>query len=450
MSDASIRHKLQPKMWKLYRREDMGLLPDGQVWRYIEDVEHEVAMEMVKWLERFVDPANYDSNSAIRYGSVENPFMDGRPREGIWRHLRTRIERVDAQRRVGADGSNWRVVQELAEGYLSNLPYNEARLINYREFSGDDQVGLNPGAKYAALEWRNVDPDQVESLVASKPSTSTVQTYYRKVARNDVLGNDTVDLGTGWHHLYSEGETLPDGSGVVRWFIGDPEYRLDAFSNYNGAGQTSRIYLWNVPEAEAQGILDAYQNTGKDVTSSYDERSGLTDLIVDGLDFVSVDSGWKTYTGKYGTIGQRVWLNATPANLDTVKADLETRAAAGDNTSLNFSPARGMPGYFNVTASYNPSDTEYRMSSGNWADLGTRLYDFPQRTLPNSLVRPRTVVKVSHHSVENNAFNEYETASTPEGTGTWILIESFGGFSAGVRYMGQNKWRAVRIAELVS
>lgn len=452
MNNATAAKALAEHRWKFYQSDDPGLLPDGNVLRRIDDIPHDDIDVLIQFLERYVSADNYNADDSARYAFVTGPQIDNHEREGRWRHVRCFVQRYDDQGRTGPTGSHWRIVQELAEGFLQSLSYPDARLVATRLTPGDaiseestpeDAQGAN---SVFTLQWIGVDPD-IGYLLASLLNRESVisDLAYRKVKHDGVT--TTVPLIGDFHSLNVDVQQAPDGSFTVNWTVGEPTFTLDAFSNYNGAGQQSRLYWWDVPESFGDVVVSHFENTGSDVTASYN-RQGTLDIIVDQLDFVKVDTGFHTYTSEDGTVGIRTVLNAdTTSDLPGIISDLEA-LTAGNNTNLSITPAFGMPGKVNVVASYRPQNTDYRISSGNWNSLNTRTYNFPERTLPNGMLRPQTAVKVGFHSTETNAWTEYNTAivATPAWA-TSVLIESFGKWAAGIQYMGQNKWRSIRIEE---
>lgn len=271
--------------WKLYEAEDPGLLPDGRLLRRIDDVAHDDAGVLIGFLEEFVSAKNYETSSAIRYAFVAGPLVDGIARSGNWRHVRSFLRRMDGQGRVVPEGTRWRIVQELAEGFLSELAGADARLIQGRSNTGD--TGENPGAEYLTLEWIGVNPDTVKSLADGKLSTSTLSGLtYRKVQHDGSAV--TVALGDGWHCLAVNWELAQDGSGTIRLGVAKPEFVLQGFTSWLGSRQTGLTQYFDVPEALAQEIMDAAKARGADCRGNYKGEQGLVDITVSQVDFTGV------------------------------------------------------------------------------------------------------------------------------------------------------------------
>jgi hypothetical protein len=283
MNNDTAANILRSHRWKLYTSEEMGLLPDGVLRRYIDNVQHQSIDTLVSFLERFGDVSNYDADATIAWSFVAGPWVDNTPRAGNWRLRRVSVEKVDAQGRVGSDGTNWRIVQELSEGFLTALDRDDARLVESRHMSGDTATNAG-GEHYITLEWVGVDPDTMHALARKKVTTADVaKLWYRRQANDGLLKR--VRLEGTWHHLASQSATAEDGSGTVRWLLADPEYVLTGYSDWLGARQTLRSYYWNVPEALAQGIMNAAKAKGVSASAMrYDAERGLIDLVIDALD----------------------------------------------------------------------------------------------------------------------------------------------------------------------
>lgn len=283
MNNDTAANILRSHRWKLYTSEEMGLLPDGVLRRYIDNVQHQSIDTLVSFLERFGDVSNYDADATIAWSFVASPWVDNTPRAGNWRLRRVSVEKVDAQGRVGSDGTNWRIVQELSEGFLTALDRDDARLVESRHMSGDAATNAG-GEHYITLEWVGVDPDTMHALARKKVTTAdVVKLWYRRQANDGLLKR--VRLEGTWHHLASQSATAEDGSGTVRWLLADPEYVLTGYSDWLGARQTLRSYYWNVPEALAQGIMNAAKAKGVSASAMrYDAERGLIDLVIDALD----------------------------------------------------------------------------------------------------------------------------------------------------------------------
>lgn len=440
MSTANALGHLKRFHWKLMTTEDAGLLPDGRLLRYVDDISHKEIDSHVAFCERYVDEKNHATSATPYYAFVTDPMVDGKVKSGKWRHVRTFVQRYDERGNENPQGTNWRIVQELAEGYLTALDYVEARLLGVQTTPGDGSVNATT-ERFITLEWRGVDPDTMQALTTAKAGTAVVNDLkHRKIGKSGAT--TTVDISGDWHPLVSTAVLEADGSGTVRWIVGDPEFILTAFSSWQGAGQSSRIYVWNVPEALAQAVVEGYKALGKDCTLSRDEQRGLIDIVVDGYDFVKVDTGWITYTSEDGTVGRRTVLNLPTADLAAFITDLEGRTS-GNQTSFDITPAAGNPGYYNVVATYRPQNATWRLSSGNWAALTSYTYTFPARVLANGQQRKATKVRESFHSTRSNAESGFATVITAG----HVLIESFGKFASGIDYMGENRWKAVRIEE---
>jgi hypothetical protein len=286
MDNATAKEKLGEHKWKLYNTADLGLLPDGQIMRYIQGISHGDMDDLLVFMQQYVSVKNFDADSSIRYAYVTEPLIDNQTKAGNWRQVSVRLERVDSQGRVGPDGTIIRLVQTLAEGFLTSLPYADARLVETRTHSGDDAT--NGQERYVTLEWVGVDPDTLDTLSAAKSSTAVIDgLQYRKVQHDGATV--IVSLGDGWHHLAVTGALAQDGSGTVRWLVADPEYVLEGFSSWLGSRQSADTYYFNVPEALAQGIIDTAKARGADAApSGYNDTQGLVNIRVSQGDLTGV------------------------------------------------------------------------------------------------------------------------------------------------------------------
>ena len=282
---------LRPHVWKLYDSREAGLLPDGVLRRCVNDISHRDVNALVSFCERFGDVSNFEVNPGIGWGFVRDPWVDGNPRLGVWRLLGTRVERMEPpNKQAGAEGTRWRLVQELAEGWLEELRGDECRLVEGRSLSGDEDANLG-GERFVSLRWVGVCPDRVEALSQELASVEVLdEITFRRV------GNDgftvTEKLEGAWRHLASRASLAEDGSGVVEWTVADPQYVLSGFASWLGSRQRERIRIWNVPEALAQGLIDAARAQGKSAEGvSYDDNLGLVNLVIEvpDLDGVSLN-----------------------------------------------------------------------------------------------------------------------------------------------------------------
>lgn len=279
---------LRPHKWKLYDSREAGLLPDGVLRRCVNDISHADLNALVAFCERFGDVSNFEVNPGIGWGFVRDPWVDGAPRLGVWRLLGTRVERMDARQVQGApEGTRWRLVQELAEGWLEELRGDECRLVEGRALSGDGDVNAG-GEKFYTLRWVGVSPDKVEALANELASTEVLEEIlYRRVGNDGLTVTEKLE-GT-WRHLASRAALAEDGSGVVEWTVADPQYVLTGFAGWLGSRQRERVRLWNVPEALAQGLIDAAKAQGKSAEGvSYDDQNGLVNLVIEVPDLDGV------------------------------------------------------------------------------------------------------------------------------------------------------------------
>ena len=294
MNNVTAAGKLAEHKWKLFTSQDEGLLPDGRLERYIDGISHRDVDDLVGFLESFVSVPNYEADASIKYAYCTGPLIDSQPKAGKWRHLGVRTQRVDAQGREHPKGSTWRIIQVLAEGFLTTIAHADARLIQGRSNTGDvvivDEapVGDNPGAEYLTLEWVGVDPDTVKALADGKLSTATLSGLaYRKIANDGAAV--TVALGDGWHCLAVNWELAQDGSGTIRLGVAKPEFVLKGFTSWLGSRQSGLTQYFDVPEALAQGIMDEAKARGADCRANgYDAAQGLVNLTVSQLDLSGV------------------------------------------------------------------------------------------------------------------------------------------------------------------
>ena len=294
MNNVTAAGKLAEHKWKLFTSQDEGLLPDGRLERYIDGISHRDVDNLVGFLESFVSVPNYEADASIKYAYCTGPLIDSQPKAGKWRHLGVRTQRVDAQGREDPKGSTWRIIQVLAEGFLTTIAHADARLIQGRSNTGDvvivDEapVGDNPGAEYLTLEWVGVDPDTVKALADGKLSTATLSGLaYRKIANDGAAV--TVALGDGWHCLAVNWELAQDGSGTIRLGVAKPEFVLKGFTSWLGSRQSGLTQYFDVPEALAQGIMDEAKARGADCRANgYDAAQGLVNLTVSQLDLSGV------------------------------------------------------------------------------------------------------------------------------------------------------------------
>lgn len=293
-TDNQCVSTLKQHKWQFYNSAEAGLLPDGRIQRYIEGVPHDGVDALVRFLRRFVDVSNYEADSSINYAYCTGPQVDARPRTGNWRHVDTRMERVDNQGRVGPDGSNWRIVQTLAEGFITTLEWADARLVG-GVFKPGDTGNNEEGERTITLRWVGVDPDlaldlaRVEAL--SQDGLQTAQPGHRAVGKDEDGGNSIIFLhnlaGDDYAILKARATLADDGSGTIEVDYAQPEYRLTGFRNVGGVSQYTRLYIWDCPEGLAQTIIFTESATGKSCDLSYGSREGLVNIVVDTFDQAS-------------------------------------------------------------------------------------------------------------------------------------------------------------------
>ncbi len=280
MNDSMAAEFLRGHKWKLYESADPGLLREGTFARYVPGVQHKDVDALVRFLERFVDVGNFGPGN---HAFVVDPGFEGGVKAGRWRHVRCRLERTDEQDRPDVRGTRWRVVQELAEGFLDVLDFGEAKLVETQRQSGDASTA---GGRWFTLEWKGVDPDRAEALCVARGAKGEVQDLAaRKVLRADELTDvDVVKLEGDFYSMMCGFELDErDGSATVRWMVGEARFYLEGFSNWAGWRQAVVTYWWNVPEQVAQGLLDAYKDTGRSArVAGRDQVRGLVDLVLEG------------------------------------------------------------------------------------------------------------------------------------------------------------------------
>lgn len=417
MNDVTARNRLAEHKWKLYNTADMGLLPDGQVARYIEGIAHKEVDSLVQFLERFVSVVNYDAGDSIRYAYVTAPLIDNQPKAGKWRAVQVRTERVDDQGRVGPDGSTFRIIQVLAEGFLSpngtgSLDGADARLVEYRNMQkgGED----NNAPEYATIEWVGVDPDNVKAI-----ASQIVTTYFgvpnsartltvRKVQHNGVT--TTVSFGTGWDILISAGLLAEDGSGTVRLRVGkNTKFTLDAFDGWGGGGQSDVTYIWNIPHRFATTMIATFKTAGATVAASYDDQNGFVNLVVRQLNLtgVTLDTGWyPAGDNESGQIQKRVAFGQTLAAAKTIADSAPATGSWFTNGNIS---GPDQYGNYSVMVSASAAPATYSVST----PYKSYSFNIPAKkrmwSTKKDGTRQTRLVPVTHYYVGNTSESAVET-----------------------------------------
>jgi hypothetical protein len=275
--------------WKTFNSVEMGLVNnEDRLIRVLKDIREHEFYAIATYLKYHADPKN-----AARSATVVDPQVDSQTMAGTWRHLSCYMVRTDANGRETANGQHFNLVQELRRGFLTTLDHAEARLVGDKMNPGDGTGGVNvAGEKYITLQWNAVDPDLIDSLVEGKisPASQGSLTYRRAIVGTGEGATVSID-GTGFtYYLLNIGTELgEDGTGVVRVMYGDTDYVLTGQMSYLGSKQTGVTYYYNVPEALAQGVLDAALARGVDaVPTGHDHQLGLVNIRVSQLDLTGV------------------------------------------------------------------------------------------------------------------------------------------------------------------
>lgn len=273
--------------WETFNSSELGLLNnEDRLVRRLRDIREHEFYAVAFYLKEYADPKNADKSAV-----VVGPMVDSQEVAGTWRHVSCQMVRTDAQGRENAQGKHFSLVQELRRGFLTSLDYGEARLVSDKLNPGDVDVNA-AGEKFFVLQWNAVDPDLIDSLVEGKISISdqTAVKYRRAIVGVGEAATVDVDA-TGFilKMLNIGTEMSEDGTGVVRIMFGDTDYVLTGQMSYFGSKQTGVTYFYNVPEALAQGVLNAQLARGVDaVPTGYDHQLGLVNIRVSALNLTGV------------------------------------------------------------------------------------------------------------------------------------------------------------------
>ena len=273
--------------WKTFNSTELGLLNnDDRLVRALTDIREHEFYAIAKYLKEYADPKN-----SAKSATVLEPEVDSQPIPGMWRHLSCYMVRTDANGRDNPQGKHFNLVQELRRGFLTTLDHSEARLITDAMTPGDGAINV-AGEKRFTLEWKAVDPDLVDALVEGKITIANQAdlTYRRAIVGTGETATVAID-GTGFtYKMLNIGTDLSEeGTGVVRVMYGDTDFVLSGVGNYLGSRQFAVTYYYSVPEALAQGILDAAVAQGVDATpTGHDPQLGLVNIRVTTLDLTGV------------------------------------------------------------------------------------------------------------------------------------------------------------------
>lgn len=284
------KHVLSGLQWQLLGDSESGLVREGELERVWFCVDHTEADAVAALLRDFTDAANYDVDTPVRKCWVASPqITPHRQLEGNWRNGGVRIDRYNGDTgQRDPKGTKWAVVQVLKLNLLTALNYADARLVESQVTPGDGATN-STSERYLTFEWVGVNPDSVQALTAAKAGTEVVSDLaHRKIEHN---GSEvTVSITGDWHPLAATALMEPDGSATVRWLVADPEYVLTGFSSWLGSRQTETTYYYNVPEALAQGIIDAAKARGADAgPAGYNDQKGLVNIRVSQVDLTGVN-----------------------------------------------------------------------------------------------------------------------------------------------------------------
>ena len=289
MDQREAKNFIVNNRWKTFNSVEMGLVNnEDRLIRVLRDIREHEFYAIASYLKYHADPKN-----AAHSATVVDPVVDSQTMAGTWRHLSCYMVRTDANGRETANGQHFNLVQELRRGFLTTLNHAEARLVGDKMNPGDGVGGVNvAGEKYITLQWNAVDPDLIDSLVEGKisPASQGGLTYRRAIVGTGEAATVSID-GTGFtYYLLNIGTEMgEDGTGVVRVMYGDTDYVLTGQMSYLGSKQTGVTYYYNVPEALAQGILDAALARGVDaVPTGHDHQLGLVNIRVSVLDLTGV------------------------------------------------------------------------------------------------------------------------------------------------------------------
>ena len=220
---------------------------------------------LAKALEIYTFPTN-----TSKKGSVENPFVDGGPKEGI-------IEGV--WRFTSVDPTHSRtegLFLTLREGYAQTLQWDEARVPSRDQLPPTDNVPIesatNVNEDYIDVLFPNVDPEAAPAMCDS-----------------------FVDLGTMteptiWTHQYTgtyeairaRMREEEDGSHSIVALLAKPRSFVKTYENVNSHNAADVYYLHHVPKRIVQSIVDdpSYKTDGASATLNYSTERGTFDVII--------------------------------------------------------------------------------------------------------------------------------------------------------------------------
>lgn len=180
------------------------------------------------------------------------------------------------------DKSNRDFVQlfvTIGRGYYTTPDWTAARLAGREKSPSNDNANLftvasidsAADAKTHMVEFRFVDPKNVAAFEDAISDSYT----------DPIVGTQTLN-GT-YKSLYSTSKIVEDGSATVTLVLADSQYVLSAYASKGGVNQDDVVYLWQVPEGAAQGIINDWAYThplGSGATANYQANGHVVDITL--------------------------------------------------------------------------------------------------------------------------------------------------------------------------
>lgn len=238
---------------RLLGESDTPLNNSRELTRLFDLQVDSVTQKQMDWLWMYVSGGPADAPNTTAKSYVDNPQVQGKLWPGRWRL----VSNTFSQKHRG-------VIQVLRLGWAQAIVWDEALL------PATDDLALAEG--YRTVQWRNCDPAYACAMAASL----NVGTITNAVVQGQTLSG-------AWHVIkVTTGHMQDDGSCVITLALAQPQFTLIAYAKAGTTKETAVTYYWQVPKALAQGILDANKAAGASASCSYQNASGLVDIVIYG------------------------------------------------------------------------------------------------------------------------------------------------------------------------
>ncbi|MDD2657579.1 MAG: hypothetical protein PHD04_02875 [Candidatus Pacebacteria bacterium] len=275
------REKLDPKngfFWRNFDRTSVSFTSDAEISVCFKEAVADTASDMRYFLELFT----WATNTEVR-NYVDDPIIEGEKFIGRWRKAYVREMIVPISQ---SEKEHW-IIVTLRQGLATKINWDEARIISRNTLPGNTSDDL-PGAGTISADtasdnperWLDIlfpyfDPVYVEAAVTS------LSDEYNTAGTIPAFTVDGTNFNGEWHKIFARVQKQEDGTCNVVVTMAQPQYTLQAFSDYGGDDAADVIYCWQVPKDIAQTILDAWKTgVGKSASASYSMRDGTVDLVL--------------------------------------------------------------------------------------------------------------------------------------------------------------------------